>query len=78
MPAGSLACATITAEVFMHRADGSPMTQTNTGAIFGPLVPPGNFSTITFHEAVDTCVEVVGRTYELEGLVGGTYSVTWT
>ncbi len=78
VPGGSIACAVINAEVTMAHADGSSIVQTNANSAFGPLVPPGTYSTITFHEAVDTCVVLVNGIYGMQGLSGGTYSATWT
>jgi hypothetical protein len=78
VPGGSISCATITAEVTMAPAVGSSMVQTNSSSAFGPLVPPGTYSTITFHEAVDTCLVLVNGIYGMQGMSGGTYSATWT
>ena len=76
VPGGSMTCATITGEVITRPAQGSTMT--NIGTTFGPLVPPGNYSSVTFHEAVDTCVMLVDGVYDMQGLSGGTYSATFT
>jgi hypothetical protein len=62
----------------MAPADGSSMVQTNSSSAFGPLVPPGTYSTITFHETVDTCLVLVNGIYGMQGMSGGTYSATWT
>ena len=54
------------------------MDQTNGSSVFGPLVPPGAYTSVAFHEAVDTCLVLLNGVYEMQGMSGGTYSATWT
>ncbi len=78
VPGGAISCATITGQVTMRPQDGLTMAQTNGSSVFGPLVPPGAYSSVTFHESVDTCLVLLKGIYEMQGMSGGTYSATWT